>query len=123
MSVEKAVQVVKKIFTLCMSRRRTSPIAVQLEKNNILTPTVYKSKKSVKIPHTELENPYHWYESIIVNILERKECIGQQSISRPTPILFETRSGRKIPKKIELFSTTFIRSLSSRNSLTRHRRT
>lgn len=73
---EEAAQVVKKIFTLCMNGRGPSQIADQLEKDKILTPTAYKNKQGVKTPHTEPENPYRWYESTIVNILERKEYIG-----------------------------------------------
>ena len=73
---EEAAQVVKKIFTLCMNGRGPSQIADQLEKDKILTPTAYKNKQGVKTSHTEPENPYHWHESTIVNILERKEYIG-----------------------------------------------
>ena len=73
---EEAAQVVKKIFTLCMNGRGPSQIADQLEQDKILTHTAYKNKQGVKTPHTEPENPYHWHESTIVNILERKEYIG-----------------------------------------------
>lgn len=43
---EEAAQVIRKIFTLCINGRGPSQIAEQLEKEQILNPTAYKTKQA-----------------------------------------------------------------------------
>ena len=42
----------------------------------MLTPTAYKKRKGMKTPQAAPENPYHWCDSTVVNILERREYTG-----------------------------------------------
>ena len=73
---EEAAAVVRRIFEMCMEGRGPQQIANQLKADKVLTPTAYKKRKGMKTPQAEPENPYHWCDSTVVNILERREYTG-----------------------------------------------
>lgn len=65
-----AAEVVRKIFNLCMEGRGTLQIANQLESEQILNPTAYKSETRLS------DNPYRWDDGTVRSILERREYTG-----------------------------------------------
>ncbi len=73
---EEAAEVVKHIFNLCMEGMGPSQIAIQLHKENILTPTAYKSSKGLPINNPVPEDPCKWSSSSVITILERREYTG-----------------------------------------------
>jgi len=73
---EEAAAVVRRIFEMCMEGRGPQQIANQLKADKVLTPTAYKKRKGMKTPQAAPENPYHWCDSTVVNILERREYTG-----------------------------------------------
>lgn len=115
-------QVVKKIFTLCMNGRGPSQIAEQLEREKILTPTAYKTKQGVKTPHTEPENPYRWYESTIVNILERKEYIGATVNFKTYTNSIWDKKQRENPEENRVIFYNTHPAIIEQESLTRYRK-
>ena len=71
-----AAEVVKKIFALCMEGRGPRQIANQLTKDKALVPSAYHHQQGRKIPSPMPDDPFHWYESTVVAILERREYTG-----------------------------------------------
>ncbi|MBQ4258046.1 MAG: recombinase family protein [Clostridia bacterium] len=71
-----AAEFVRKIFSLCMEGRGPRQIANQLTKEKILVPSAYHHQQGRKIPSPMPDDPFHWYESTIVAILERREYTG-----------------------------------------------
>ena len=70
---EEAATVVRRIFAMCAAGSGPSQIARKLREEQILCPTTYAYQK-FGISHTSLntEKPYHWSDSTIANMLDRK---------------------------------------------------
>ena len=70
---EPAAEIVRKIYDLCIDGKGPTQIAKILRNEKILTTTSYYAQlKGETLP----DNPYHWNEQSVVNILERMEYIG-----------------------------------------------
>ena len=71
-----AAAVVRRIFQMCMEGRGPSQIANQLSADKVLNPTAYKHRQGIQTPAPAPEDPYYWYTSTVINILERREYTG-----------------------------------------------
>ena len=71
-----AVDVVKRIFDLCMKGRGPMQIANQLKADKVLTPSAYRALQGIKTPNKKPEDPCDWHSSTVVAILERREYTG-----------------------------------------------
>lgn len=70
---EKAAEVVRYIFGLCVSGLGPTQIAKRLKAEQVLTPTAHKAKKSGSPLPPE---PCKWVQKTVVSILERVEYLG-----------------------------------------------
>lgn len=73
---EEAAQVVKRIFQLCMEGRGPLQIAKLLTKEKILTPSAYHIREGRNPPAKGKGDPWHWDQTTVSNILERREYTG-----------------------------------------------
>ncbi len=73
---EPAAQVVRKIFALCLAGRGPTQIATQLEKEKVLVPSAYYDTIGRKHAKKAPENPYHWKETTISQILANRQYTG-----------------------------------------------
>jgi site-specific DNA recombinase len=73
---EKAAEVVRDIFRLCMAGFGPTQIAKQLEKRCIDTPTVHLRKMGINTPARPPENPYAWSARTVADILAKMEYLG-----------------------------------------------
>lgn len=71
-----AADIVRYIFSLCISGLGPTQIAKRLWKENILTPNAHKHSKGILTPTRAPENPYRWTTASVVAILQRKEYTG-----------------------------------------------
>ncbi len=74
---EEAANVVKSIFDMTLDGLGTEQIAERLEKTEIYTPANYWHVKGIGRPNRpNMESPYSWNSSTIVNILTTQEYCG-----------------------------------------------
>lgn len=73
---EKAAEVIRDIFRLCMAGFGPTQIAKQLEQRCIDTPTVHLRKMSINTPARPPENPYAWSARSVADILVKMEYLG-----------------------------------------------
>ena len=73
---EKAAEVVRDIFRLCMAGFGPTQIAKQLENRCIDTPTVHLRKMGINTPARPPENPYAWSARTVADILAKMEYLG-----------------------------------------------
>lgn len=89
---EKAAEVVKRIFSLCVAGKGPMQIAKALFSDKVLTVKAYYAKRDGKaLP----ENPYQWGSNSVVGILERMEYCGHT-------VAFKTYTkSHKLKKRLE----------------------
>ena len=92
---EPAAEIVRKIFSLCISGKGPSQIARQLEAEKVLTPTAYFNSVGKKTSNPMPVNIYHWRENSIVHILENRQYTGCTVNGKSTTVSY------KVHKKIE----------------------
>ena len=74
---EEAADVVKRIFDMTLEGYGSEQIAVQLEKDKILTPANYWHAKGIGRPsRPNLNKPYSWNSSTVIKILTTQEYCG-----------------------------------------------
>ena len=74
---EPAAEVVRKIFSLCLSGKGPDQIARQLEREKVLTPSAYyRSMGGKKANHPMPKNPYAWKDSSVCGILSNRSYTG-----------------------------------------------
>ncbi|WP_154527296.1 DUF4368 domain-containing protein [Porcincola intestinalis] len=74
---EEAAEVVREIFQLCVEGNGPARIAKMLAERKILCPTHYMITKGMKpISHLPT-SPYGWSSTVVVNILERRDYLGE----------------------------------------------
>ena len=73
---EKAAEVVRVIFRLCMAGFGPTQITRQLEERSIYVPTVHLQNKGINIPARSPENPYAWQSRSVADILAKMEYRG-----------------------------------------------
>lgn len=73
---EKAAEVVRAIFKMCMEGFGPTQIAKSLEKNQIETPTVHLNSMRIKTPAKQTETPYLWSARTVADILAKVEYLG-----------------------------------------------
>ena len=73
---EKAAEVVRAIFKMCMEGFGPTQIAKSLEKNQIETPTVHLNSMGIKTPAKQTETPYAWSARTVADILAKVEYLG-----------------------------------------------
>ncbi len=101
---DEASEVVKYIFSLCISGKGPTQIATQLQMDGILTPSSYYYKQyGVKVTGYSEDNPYSWAETTITKILEHEVYIGN------TVNLRTGKESYKSNKKIDKPKSDWIR--------------
>ena len=89
---EKAAEVVKRIFALCVEGKEPMQIAKVLKTDEVLTVTAYRTRGGNKLFP---EQPYRWNTNSVVKVLERMEYCGHT-------VAFKTYSkSNKLKKRIE----------------------
>jgi site-specific DNA recombinase len=73
---EKAAEVVRAIFKMCMEGFGPTQISKSLEKNQIETPTVHLNSMGIKTPAKQTETPYLWSARTVADILAKVEYLG-----------------------------------------------
>lgn len=73
---EKAAEVIKEIFKLCMSGFGPTQIARKLEERSICVPSVHIRNMGFKHPARPPKNPYAWNARSVADILSRIEYLG-----------------------------------------------
>ena len=73
---EKAAEIVKRIFQMCMEGRGPTQIANVLRSEQVPVPTAYKQLEGRCVPGYAPSDPYHWRSSTVVYILEMQEYTG-----------------------------------------------
>ena len=92
---EPAAEVVRKIYTLCISGKGPSQIARQLEAEKVLTPTAYFNSIGKKTSNPMPVNIYGWEQTSIVHILENRQYTGCTVNGKSTTVSY------KVHKTIE----------------------
>lgn len=86
---EPAAEIVRKIFSLCISGKGPSQIARQLEAEKVLTPTAYFNSVGKKTSNPMPVNIYHWRENSIVHILENRQYTGCTVNGKSTTVSYK----------------------------------
>ena len=74
---EKAAEVVREIFRLCIQGYGVSQIAKEITKRHIMNPTAYAKANSRTIPDNRSDDTgYIWRDSTISHMLSRPEYLG-----------------------------------------------
>ena len=73
---EKAANVVRHIFDLCMEGRGPLQIAKQLREEQILTPTAYTLKEGRNPGKEAPTDPYYWDQKTVAGLLEHRDYTG-----------------------------------------------
>lgn len=74
---EVTAPIVKQIFDWCASGLGPTQIARMLEKQEVMTPSVYEYHRSgTAYSQLNLYKPYHWTSDTVAKILEREDYIG-----------------------------------------------
>lgn len=92
---DEAANVVREIFSLCVSGYGPTQIANMLTERKILTPTHYELSKGEKARTAPPPNPCQWNGPVVARILERMEYLGHT-------VNFKTHvKSYKVKKKID----------------------
>ena len=73
---EEPANIVREIFSLCVSGYGPSQIANMLAERKVLCPVMYAVSKELKRPSVIPESPYQWSATVVSKILERMEYLG-----------------------------------------------
>lgn len=88
---EKAAEVIKEIFKLCMSGFGPTQIAKKLEKRSILTPSEHIRSMGFKHPARPPKNPYAWNARSVADILSRIEYLGHTANFKTSVKSYKTK--------------------------------
>lgn len=92
---EEPANIVREIFSLCVSGYGPTQIANMLTERKVLCPVMYAVSKERKRPSVIPENPYQWSSTVVSKILERMEYLGHT-------VNFKTHvKSYKVKKKID----------------------
>lgn len=73
---EDAAEVVKRIFSLCLSGYGPSQIARMLSESKVVVPTVHYLQMGISARNAPPDNPYNWSSDTVSDILEHPEYQG-----------------------------------------------
>ena len=88
---EKAAEVIKEIFKLCMSGFGPTQIAKKLEKRSILTPSEHIRSMGFKHPARRPRTPYSWNARSVADILSRIEYLGHTANFKTSVKSYKTK--------------------------------
>ena len=105
---EETAPIVKYIFSLCMSGKGPTQIAVQLREEQIPIPAYYYYKKNgVKIIGFDPVKPYYWSSTTVGKILEDEVYLGHTINLKYTTLSYKNKKRIKRPEseRVRLEST------------------
>lgn len=74
---EEAAEVVRRIYNMCVDGMGPYEIANTLEKEKVLSPSAYQaSKEAGHLKNNTFEDPYRWWGTTVIYILQRQEYLG-----------------------------------------------
>lgn len=96
---EETAPIVKYIFSLCMSGKGPTQIAVQLREEQISIPAYYYYKKNgVKIIGFDPVKPYYWSSTTVGKILENEVYLGHTVNLKFTTLSYKNKKRVKRPE-------------------------
>ena len=84
-----AAEIVRKIYSLCISGRGPTQIARQLENEKVLTPAAYCESVGRPSVHKPPKEKYHWDSNTVIGILENRQYTGCTVNNRTTTLSYK----------------------------------
>lgn len=96
---EPAAEVVRHIFSLCIDGKGPTQIAKQLEREKIVTPTIYFHSIGRATSNPMPGNPYYWSDRTIRNILANRQYTGCAVNFKTTTVSYKVHKTVYKPKE------------------------